>query len=132
MPGPYRMSMCARQIYALKSHLRQHCGLFGLEGLVTVECKQRPRRGAHGKVMVYSRQRYGLRHMSILGSWYSSNYFDHGGTIPFIRAYAINCPICSAMCTSSDASTARRVVALPKKSISRLKDPMLADSSASR
>src|SRR5262245_837587 len=41
-------------------------------------------------------------------------YCDHGGTIPFIRAYAIDCPICSLLCSRSRRKTPSADASLPK------------------
>src|SRR5207245_7688995 len=39
--------------------------------------------------------------------------FDHGGTMPFIRAYATNCPICSLACTMIRRYIPSTVASLP-------------------
>jgi hypothetical protein len=51
-----------RQRNALQAHVRQHYALPGLKGPLPANRKQRSWRLIYGKVMVYSRQRYGLSH----------------------------------------------------------------------
>ena len=51
-----------RQPYASEAHFRQHYGLFRVQGSLRMGRNQRSWRLICGKVMAYSRQRYGLSH----------------------------------------------------------------------